>query len=358
MRHGLDGAMSEELAVASEVLTARDVARMLGVSQSMISRAFNPNASVSPAMRTRIIEAASALGYRPNVIARSLSTRSSKIVAIIVGTIENPFYAQILEKLSRSLQVAGFQSLLFSLAPGQDVDSQLPFLLQYNVDAVVIISASISSGIANDWKRRGRQVILFNRTIPNVQIASVCCDNVGGGKLAVDHFVQQGRRRLAFASGRPDTSTNAERELGFLSRLAEIGMPMAGKADSRHCAFSDGYQAALKLAPCKPDAIFFANDVMALGGIEAIRQELGLNVPDDIAVIGFDDIPMAAWPTYSLTTVQQPLDVMVASAVDLILEQSDDGDEPVKIVHPVHLVARASSGATTAHLPVLEHSTL
>ncbi|MBA8908317.1 MULTISPECIES: LacI family DNA-binding transcriptional regulator [Aminobacter] len=328
-----------------QVLTARDVAQLMGVSTSMISRAFNPEASISPTMRKRIMEASAALGYRPNVIARSLSTRSSKIVAIIVGTLENPFYAQVLEKLSRELQLAGYQSLLFSLAPGQDVDSQLPFLVQYNVDAVVIVSASISSGIANDWTRSGRKVILFNRTLPDASIPSVCCDNFTGAKLAVDHFVERGRRRLAFAAGRRDTSTNAERELGFISRLAELGKPFAAKADNPHCSFQDGYNAALKLAAHKPDAIFFANDVMALGGIEAIRKELGLNVPDDIAVIGFDDIPMAAWPTYSLTTIRQPLDAMVESAVDLVSDQS--GVDELRVVHPVQLVERASTKATS-----------
>lgn len=327
---------------ATRILRARDVADLLGVSTSMISRAFNPQASISPAMRKRIMEAAEALGYRPNVIASSLSTRRSKIVAVILGTLENPFYAQVLERLSRELQTAGYQSLLFNLAPGQDVDSQLPYLLQYNVDAVIIVSASISSGIANDWTNSGRKVILFNRTLPNMPVPSVCCDNQQGARLAVDHFVATGRERLAFAAGRRDTSTNAERELGFLARLAEVGAKLAGKVDNPHCSFHDGYSAALKLAPAQPDAIFFANDVMALGGVEAIEKELKLRVPEDIAVIGFDDIPMAAWPTYSLTTLHPPLDEMVASAVRL-LSVPEGSDENTRIIQPVTLVVRDST---------------
>lgn len=329
---------------ATQALRARDVADLLGVSTSMISRAFNPDASVSPAMRKRIMEAATALGYRPNVIARSLSTRSSKIVAIILGTLENPFYAQILQKLSRELQMADFQSLLFNLAPGQDVDSQLPYLLQYNVDAVLIVSASISAGIANDWTKSGRKVVLFNRTLPDTSIPSVCCDNIAGAKLAVDHFIETGRSRLAFAAGRRDTSTNAERELGFIGRLAEIGSKIAAKTDNPHCTFQDGYNAALKLAPSRPDAIFFSNDVMALGGMEAIRKELKLRIPEDIAVIGFDDIPMAAWPTHSLSTLRQPLDAMVASAVRLLTVTDPPAqDGHARIVHPVELIQRAST---------------
>ncbi|MER2535918.1 MAG: LacI family DNA-binding transcriptional regulator [Rhizobiaceae bacterium] len=324
----------------SRSLTSHDVASMLGVSRSMVSRAFNPAASVAPEMRKRIIDAATALGYQPNAIGRSLQTRSSKIVALVLGTMENPFYAQVLERLSRELQLAGFQSLLFSLSPGQDVDSQLPFLLQYNVDAVVIVSASISSGVATRWIDSGRRVVLFNRTLPGTPLPSVSCDNVGGARQIVDHLVAQGCRRLAFAAGRKDTSTNIERERGFLSRLAEIGMPFAGKTDGEHCTFNDGYKAAVHLLDHKPDAIFFANDVMALGGMEALRER-GARVPEDIAVVGFDDIPAAAWRTNSLSTIRQPLDQMAASAVDLAV-QDNQGPE-LKVIHPGTLVVRDSS---------------
>jgi DNA-binding LacI/PurR family transcriptional regulator len=334
-------------------LTSQDVASMLGVSRSMVSRAFNPAASVAPEMRKRIIDAATSLGYQPNAIGRSLQTRSSKIVALVLGTMENPFYAQVLERLSRELQLAGFQSLLFSLSPGQDVDSQLPFLMQYNVDAVIVVSASISTGVAARWIDSGRRVVLFNRTLPGAQLPSVSCDNVGGARAIVDHLVSQGCRRLAFAAGRKDTSTNIERERGFLSRLAEIGMSFAGKTDGEHCTFNDGYNAAIRLLEHKPDAIFFANDVMALGGMEALRER-GAKIPQDIAVVGFDDIPAAAWRTNSLSTIRQPLDLMATSAVNLAV-QHDQASE-AKVVHPGTLIVRDSSDLRIAVLAEASHA--
>jgi DNA-binding LacI/PurR family transcriptional regulator len=281
----------------------------------MVSRAFSPTASIAPAMRDKVMAAALALGYQPNVIARSLSTRRSNIVGIVMASMTNPFYPELLEQLTRALQQVGLQTLLFHAPPGEDVDSQLPLLLQYQVDAVVIASATISSAMARDWTATGRPAILFNRTIPGADVTTVSCDNLAGGRAVADHLVALGRRRIAYVAGRADTSTNAEREAGFVTRLRELGCPLHAREGAADYGYDEGYRATLKLAEARPDAIFYANDITALGGMDALRQALSLRIPEDVAVVGFDDIAMSAWPSYALTTVRQPISVMIEATV-------------------------------------------
>ncbi len=336
----------DELRTGQYPVTARELARVLGVSQSTISRAFSTAASISPAMRERVIRAATALGYQPNVIARSLSTRRSNIVGIVMANMTNPFYPEVLEQLTRSLQRIGLQTLLFNVPPDQDVDSELPLLRQYQVDAVVIASATISSEVAGAWAATGRPAVLFNRAVPGAAVTTVTCDNVAGGRAVADFLVARGHRRLAFVAGRADTSTNVERELGFLGRLGELGVTLHARGGGKDYGYQAGYAATLDIAPTRPDAIFYANDITALGGMDALRQELGLRVPADVSVIGFDDIPMAAWPSYQLTTVQQPVALMVERTVQFIAACLRDGVTALQThVLPGPLIERGSTRA-------------
>lgn len=320
-------------------VTSRDVARALGVSQSMVSRAFDPAGRVSKENRERILRAADALGYRPNVIARSLSTRRSGIVAIVMGGLENPFYADVLDQMGAALDAAGYRSLLFRVPPDQDVDDQLPALRQYNVDALIVASASISSRIAEEWQRDRRRVVLFNRTVPDPAVPSVSCDNAAGAARLADLLIDRGHRRLVYVAGPQQTSTNREREAGFIRRLMERGVSLAGRVDTAPYSFQEGHRAAGEAMAVRPDAIFFANDVLALGGMDRLRHGLGLKVPHDVSVVGFDDIQMAAWPSYDLTTIAQPVPEMVRLAV----EAATVGDQAARRqVVPGTLVLRGS----------------
>lgn len=325
-------------------VTARELARRLGVSQSTISRAYSQRASISPAMRARVLEAAGALRYQPNVIARSLTTRRSNIVGIVMATMTNPFYPEMLEQLTKALQQIGLQTLLFHVPPGQEVDSELPLLMQYQVEAVVIASATISSAMAREWTATGRPAVLINRTVPHAGVTTVSCDNEAGAREIADYLLARGHRRLAYVSGKPDTSTNVERERGFRGRLRERGVELHAVVAGEEYSYGTGYRAALQLARSRPDAVFFANDIMAVGGMDAFRHECGLRVPDDIAVVGFDDIPMASWPSYRLTTVQQPLEQMVATTVRF-LAKALEGPAYAPCAHaiPGRLIERAST---------------
>ncbi|MFC3126627.1 LacI family DNA-binding transcriptional regulator [Pseudoroseomonas globiformis] len=297
-------------------MTARDLARRLGVSQSMVSRAFSPGASVAPEMRARILRAAEEAGYRPNGIAAALSRRRSTLVGIVMAELTNPFYPGVLEQLSAALADAGLQSLLITVPPGGSADDALPMLRQYHVDAVVLTSASLSSASASHWLGDGRAAVLFNRTaIGPTKLDSVSCDNVAGGRAAAEALLGRGRRKLAYVAGRPDTSTSQDRERGFREVLVAQGIaPM--RVEAGDFSYEAGHRAALKLGGV--DGIFFANDILALGGLDALRNGLELAVPADVSVIGFDDIPMGAWPAYALTTLRQPVADMIACTVALL----------------------------------------
>jgi DNA-binding LacI/PurR family transcriptional regulator len=327
------------------MVNAKQIATLLGVSQSTISRAFTPDASISPAMRERVFKAANELGYHPNAIARSLITKRSNIVGIVISNPTNPYYPEVLAQFSRLLRGSGFQSLLFNVPDSKDVEKELPNLLQYQVDAVVVVSATVTSEVARRCAAERKLLVLFNLYVPGAEIAAVSCDNADGGRQVADYVAACGYRRPAFAAGVAASSTSMDRERGFTERLHALGLPLHARAGGDAFSYEAGRAAALSLCEARPDVIFFANDLMAIGGMDALRFEAGLRIPDDIAVIGFDDQPMAAWASYRLTTVYRPIARMVELTVDMLIRNAQ-GAPVAAAPHfvPVNLIKRQSSG--------------
>jgi DNA-binding LacI/PurR family transcriptional regulator len=315
-------------------VTAKEVAREVGVSQSAVSRAFTENASISPAMRARVLRVAERLAYKPNAMARTLITRRSGIVGIVMGDLTNPFYPEVLELLSKRLQRSNLQTLLFNIPPGKEVDDELPLLLQYQVDAVVITSATVSSAMARTCAARGIPVVLFNRYVPGSDVHAVSCDNYEGGRLIARYLVERHHRRVVYVAGKRDTSTTLDRERGFLDQLGELGHSLWGREETTEYTHEEGRAATLRLLQGRrrPDAIFYANDIMAIGGLDTIRSELKLRVPEDLSIVGFDDIQMANWASHSLSTVRQPIAEMVEKTAAL-LDLSVAGKLPLPRAH-------------------------
>jgi DNA-binding LacI/PurR family transcriptional regulator len=301
------------------VITAEDVARVIGVSQSTISRAFSNPESVSPATRARVLTAAQSLGYQPNVIARSLITRRTNIIAIVMANLTDPYYPQILDTLTQAIQARGRQTLLFIPPEDGTIDDTLASLLQYQVDAIIIASASLTSEMARVCAARQTPVLLFNRYVPGVRISAVSCDNVASGRDVAEFLHGSGHSRPAFVSGEHGATTNADRRAGFVKTWHELGVRSCLQVEGGAYTFEAGFEAATIIARRKrrPDSIFFASDIMALGGIHALQQA-GLRVPEDISVVGFDDVPLASWPSFNLTTVRQPLPEMAEAALDML----------------------------------------
>jgi DNA-binding LacI/PurR family transcriptional regulator len=301
-------------------VTAREVARLAGVSQPTVSRAFMPNPNVSPDKLARIFKVAEELGYRPNAIARSMVTRKTKLIGMIIHDMSNPFYSEALDKFSKALGAYDYHILFVNTETAYIQDEEVYQLLDYHVEGVIVTDAYLSSGLASRFSKVGIPVIFFNRYEEMMSSSVVCCNNVLGGRIVGNYLLQQGLQRMAFIEGTADTSTTKDREKGFREILEEHGQTF--EKMSGHFTYRGGYQAATELLGRKhpPQAIFCANDIMAIGAIDAARI-MGLSVPDDVSIIGFDDIAMAEWPTYSLTTVKQPMDEMIQETVELILKE-------------------------------------
>lgn len=326
---------------------AQDVADLAQVSQSAVSRTFTPGASVSEQTRRKVLAAAQRLGYRPNALARSLITRRSRIVALVMSYLENQFYPLVIEKLSQKLQKEGYHVLMFIAEIDEAADGVLAEILQYQVDGIVMASAMLSSNIAQSCAEVGVPVVQFNRVsilggLAQHASSSVTSDNYAGGAQIARLLVERGYRRFAYLAGLEDSSTSIERERGYRDTLRQLGHDVSCR-EVGHYNF-DGAQAAVRrmFAADGPDALFAANDHMAIAALDVLRQELSLRVPEDVAVVGFDDVPQAAWGAYQLTTVRQRVEPMVDATVDLLREQMQAELRPRDIVVPCELIERAT----------------
>ncbi|MCE8037613.1 MAG: LacI family DNA-binding transcriptional regulator [Halomonadaceae bacterium] len=326
-------------------VTSRDVARLAGVSQSAVSRSFSPNASVSDKTRKKVMEAARELGYRPNTIARSLITRSSRTIAVVTYSLENPFYTFVLERASRFFQKQGYHLLLFFAPSDRGFDSVIEEIIRSQVEGVLMLAITLDTEQAETVADFGIPVVIVNRTVNYAGISQVGCDNHRGGFWAGSYLASLGHRRIAYLAGLEDSSTNQQRYAGFLAGLASRGQECHA-VEVGNYRYLDASQATRRLfaAPSVPDALFAANDLMAIAAMETLRHELGLAVPEEVSVIGFDDIPMSTWPSHSLTTLQQPVEQMVVKATELLLEQIAHADtEPEHIMLPVTPMLRGST---------------
>lgn len=306
-------------------VTSVDVARAAGVSQATVSRTFSPgDSTVSPDMRARVRLAAEQLGYRPNALARSLITQRSRLVALLFSYLGNPFYAQALEQLCLALQRKGYHAIVFMMPDTlADVDATVGQLLEYQVDGVVTASVELSSAFCQQCLDRGVPVVMFNRIQDDARLSSVSTDNLRGGRLAAAHLVDIGCERIAMIGGWQGASTNRDREFGFRAELDARRRTLAAYGEGRFSlpAAAEATRAMYAGPGPHPDGLFVTNDYMALRVMDVLRDELGLRVPRDVAVVGFDDTAAAAQPAYDLTSVRQPVGQMVDTAVRILFDK-------------------------------------
>ncbi len=330
--------------MSKNVVTSGDVARRARVSQSAVSRAFTPGASVAPETRERIHEAARDLGYRPNALARAMISGRSRLIALMTAYMDNQFYPLLLEQLSRRLQDDGYSVLLFMTDPG-DQDKVVQQIMQYQVEGIVMASATMSSTLARECAQTGIPVVMFNRYVPSSPASSVTSDNIEGARCVGDFLVRGGHKRIAFIAGDEDSSTNRDREAGFYQALAQHGITVWGRVVGGY-TFEGGAEAARSLfsGDEKPDAVFVANDHMAFSVMDVLRQELGLRVPEDVSVVGYDDVPQASWKGYDLTTVSQQGEAMIEATQAILTEQIESQSVVQRaVILPSPLVIRGTS---------------
>ncbi|MEM8788811.1 MAG: LacI family DNA-binding transcriptional regulator [Pseudomonadota bacterium] len=328
-------------------VTAWDVARKAGVSQSAVSRVFTPGASASAATAEKVRRVAAELGYRPNVLARSLITGRSRIIGLVVAYLDNTFYPEAVERLSNALQARGYHVLMFMASQtAGPVDDVLAEILDYQVDGIVMASVAMSSELAARCRAAGIPVVLFNRSQDDARLSAVTTDNHAGGHAIADLFLRTGHTRIAHVAGWEGASTQRDREAGFRAGLAAGGATLAARGTGafRHDAARAATRTMFADPRHRPDAVFVANDHMAFAVMDVLRAELGLRIPQDVAVAGFDDTPPAAWAAYDLTTYRQPADAMVAETVTTLMAAIEDGaTAPRRVALQGALVCRGST---------------
>lgn len=298
--------------------SSTDVAQLAGVSQSAVSRAFSEGTSISEETSRKVFEAAKKLGYRPNFLPRILFNHRSRLVAIAISDAANPFYASALVKITACLQETGHQVLLVHVEDSHALDGAIPKIARYRVDAIVSALPVLSRAAARALADIRVPTVAFNTPVKSGWISAICADSIGGAVAVADLFVKRGARSFAFIGGSDDSHASFERRRGYEERLRALGVSKVRFATGGF-TYEGGLAAAEALcAAGKPDAIFCANDLMAIGAIDALRGRLKLRVPQDVLVAGFDDIPQASWGAYSLTTVVQNSDTMVAEAVAVL----------------------------------------
>ena len=331
--------------MTSEKITSIDVAKKVGVSQSAVSRVFTPGASVSRSMEDKVLKAASELGYRPNMLARSLNTGKSKIIGLVVSYLDNQFYPDVLEKLSSKLQENGYHILIFiASSDTKNLDQILNEILDYQVDGIVMASIELSAVISKKIDSAGIPVVLLNRSLDTKRFSSVTSNNYDGGKLIAEFLVEGGHERISHIAGNEKASTQRDRESGFIDGLKEFGMELFSR-EIGNFMIDEASWAARKMFASKehPNAVFVANDHMAFAVMDVLRSELGFKIPEDVSVVGYDDVKICSWPSYNLTTVRQPINIMVEKTVSLLISQLEEKNPANQIEVGAELIIRNSA---------------
>ena len=328
-----------------EKVTSLQVAKKAGVSQSAVSRVFTQGASASRATIDKVKKAANDLGYRPNVLARAMVSGKSRIIGVVVAYLENQFYPEALERLSNSLQAKGYHVLIFMAGKNmQSLDDVVEEILDYQVDGIVAASVAMSSTLAERCKFAGVPMVLFNRSQDLPSMSAVTSDNIAGGRKVAEFLISGNHKKIGYISGWEGASTQRDREAGFISCLANSGFTLHNRQVGNF-VMEEAKEATRKMfSSDPPDAVFVANDHMALAVMDTLRYEIGLKIPQDVSVIGYDDVPASAWPAYDLTTVRQPVNKMVQETVEILIEKINNAEiEPRRVKIDGPLIIRGSA---------------
>jgi DNA-binding LacI/PurR family transcriptional regulator len=307
-------------------LTAREVAARAGVSVSAVSRTFTEGASVAPATRERVLLAARELGYRPNLLAQSLMTGRTKLIGLVSNNFDNPAFMEIFDLFTRRLQQQGLRPLLANLSGTTETATALDMLQQYSVDGVIVASSTLPASFIEGCRAAGLPLVhAFGRPRPSHGITVAGVDNAAGGRLAAEALVERGYRQIAFLGGPNSATSTIDRLAGLTDGMAAHGLRPSETVFGASYAHESG-QVLMRglLRDGSFDAVFCGDDILALGAIDAC-VEAGIKVPDQIGIIGFNDIAMAAWPSYRLTTIRQPIGDIISAAVDMIAGMVEPG---------------------------------
>ena len=301
-------------------VTLKDVAERAGVSRSAVSRTFTSGASVSDKTRAKVEKAVAELGYSPNALASSLTTGRTKLIGLVSNNFHNPLFLEVFDLFTRGLQDRGLRPLLVNLSNETDPANSVRMLRQYSVDGVIVASSTLPPSFAEGFRNAGVPVVhSFGRytTAPYVHVVGI--DNIACGRMAAEALMSRGYSRLAFLGGPEEATSTQDRALGFFSALAEHPEITASVSYASAYTFDAGRAEMQRLLAADPaEAYFCGDDVLSIGALSAI-QDAGLRVPEDIGLIGFNDMEMAGWQNINLTTIRQPIAEIIEASIDLVV---------------------------------------
>ena len=308
-------------------ITLKEVAERAGVSRSAVSRSFTEGASVSPKTRKKVEKAARELGYSPNALASSLTTGRTKLIGLISNNFHNPLFLEVFDLFTRRLQEKGLRPLLVNLTHETNPENSLRMLRQYSVDGVIVASSTLSPEFAKAFRDARIPVVhSFGRfaSAPHVHVVGI--DNVECGRMAARTLIARGYRRVAFMGGPKAATSTVDRRAGFLEVLRAAGGIEVSESYAAAYSFAAGRAQMLTLLQdTHAEAYFCGDDVLSIGALSAI-ETTGLHVPDDIGIIGLNDMEMSKWENINLTTIRQPIKQIIDSSIELIMAALEDHD--------------------------------
>jgi LacI family transcriptional regulator len=330
------------------MITIKDIAKQAGVSYATVSRALNNHPEINIETRKKIMRIAAEIGYQPNAIAQGLVKKETNTIGLIIPDITNPFYPEVARGIEDAANEAGYTIFLCNTNwKLQREENYLNVLRQKQVDGVIMAPASEERKHLKEVVTHWAKNMVFINRVNLGSVTSVLIDDIRGGRMAVEHLINKGYQKIAFVGGLADISSNRERFQGYQEALEAAGLKLnqayIGGGDFKRASGHQVTERLLQLDP-RPDAIFAANDILALGVIQAIKEQ-GLRIPEDMAVIGFDDIEFAALPEIQLTTVMQPKYDMGKLALQTLVAQIKGEERMVarKIMLEPDLICRKTT---------------
>jgi LacI family transcriptional regulator len=333
--------------------TIIDVARESGVSYSTVSRVLNGYEFVKPTTRARVLQAAEKLGYVPNPQARSLAGGRSNLIGVLVPGIDNGYISELLRGIDEELAKSDYNLIVYTTRRQTGRESvYAATIMNGAADGLLLVAPMISANYISLLRDHQFPLVLIDQSDMTGKNSFVDATNWQGAYDATQYLIRLGHQRIGFIGGLQGTTSAADRLDGYLTALADHNLPQ----DSRlivpgHYVERGGYDAALALLdiPDRPTAIFAANDLSAFGAMEAIQQR-GLRIPEDISLVGFDNLPQASLVYPKLTTIHQPLEQMGQVAVKMLLEQIQNPELPPRhVTLATQLIVRDSCRPLTPH---------
>ncbi len=335
-------------------LTLDEIARRAGVSRTTASRVLNNGPNVRPEVRERVQRVIAETGYSPHPVARSLASQQSRVIGLVLPRrtevlFNDPYFPRLTQGVAQACNDYDYTLALFLLQTAADEEKLYPRLSRKGLlDGVVVQAGQIGDDLIMRLLTSNLPVVVAGRPFHPGEVSYVDVDNVTGAYTGVMHLVKLGHQRIATIAGEMETTAALDRKAGYCQALQDCNLPIdESLIVEGYFTEIGGYQAMQRLLPQKPEAVFIASDTMALGALRAIH-EAGLRVPQDIAIVSYDDLPPAMIAQPQLTTVHQPIHEFGIKAVELLLEVIKNGPIPPRqIMMETSLVIRQSCGAAT-----------